>query len=93
MGRKSLHSCIDNPIHKQEFIKTLEETLPPFIARTAVEDKLGGIVSRKSLANADARGTGPEIAYSVGRKVVYTRESLLKWLAGNFAIQKLSSLE
>lgn len=86
-------SYADNPAHKQELIETLSGELPPFIARADVERHLGGIVTGKTLSNADARGEGPEVAYAVGRKVVYSRESLLQWLARNFTVQRLVTIK
>lgn len=79
----------DNPAHKQELLDALAGELPPFIARADVERHLGGMVSGKTLSNADARGEGPEVAYAVGRKIVYSREALLSWLSRNFSVQRL----
>lgn len=87
------HSFVDNPAHKQEFICALAGELPPFIARTDVDRLLGGIVSGKTLSNADARGEGPEVAYAVGRKVVYSREALLQWVSRNFSVQRLVAIK
>lgn len=86
-------SFVDNPVHKQELISALAGELPPFIARAQVEHHLGGMVSGKTLSNADARGEGPEVAYAVGRKVVYSREALLQWLSRNFSVQRLAALK
>ena len=60
------HTHGDNPDHKQELLDALAGELPPFIARADVERHLGGMVSGKTLSNADARGDGPEVAYAVG---------------------------
>lgn len=82
----------DNPEHKREFLEALGFELPLYIARSDVERLLGGIVTGKTLANADARGNGPEVAYVVGRKVVYTRTALLDWLAANFTVVRLANV-
>lgn len=82
----------DNPEHKREFLEALGFELPLYIARSDVERLLGGIVTGKTLANADARGNGPEVAYVVGRKVVYTRAALLDWLAANFTVVRLANV-
>lgn len=87
------HPHGDNPAHKQELLDALAGELPPFIARADVERHLGGMVSGKTLSNADARGDGPEVAYAVGRKIVYSRQALLDWLAANFAIVRLASVK
>ncbi len=83
----------DKAEHKQEFLEILAEGLPPMIARKDVERFLGGIVTRKTLANADARGEGPKIAYAVGRNVVYRRESLVEYVGDNFTVQRLENLK
>ena len=83
----------DNLAAKREFLDLLAGELPPVIARKDVERLLGGIVTRKTLANADARGAGPETAYAVGRNVVYRRESLLDWRGNNYAVQRLENFK
>lgn len=74
---------------EQEFVLTLESGLPPVIARKQVEHFLGGIVSRKALANADSRGEGPEDAYAVGKCIVYKTTSLLHWLVRQRPVRKI----
>lgn len=74
---------------EQEFVSTLESGLPPVIARKQVERFLGGMVSRKVLANADSRGEGPEESYAVGKCVVYKTRSLLHWLVRRRNVRKL----
>lgn len=81
----------NNPEHKQEFLRALSEALPPFIARAQVGNFLGGLITPKTLANADAKGIGPQIAWAVGAKIVYSREALVSWLGDNFPIQKIQS--
>lgn len=66
-------------------------SLPPIIARKDVEFFLGGLVTRKTLANADAKGEGPEVAWAVGRNVAYRTHSLLEWILRNFEIRRLVS--
>jgi hypothetical protein len=88
-GRRT--ASTDNAEHKRELLDILAGELPPVIARKDVERFLGGIVTRKTLANADARGDGPETTYAVGRNVVYRREALLEWLSRSFSIQRLVS--
>ena len=79
----------DNNQDKQAFLDALAAELPPFIARTEISSLLGGIVTGKTLSNADAKGEGPEVTYAIGRKIVYSREALINWLATHFAIQRL----
>lgn len=54
--------------------------LPPVIARKRVYDYLGGAVTSRALANADSRGNGPRVKFSVGRNVCYPTAYLLEWL-------------
>lgn len=82
----------NNSNDNQEFIELLSSTLPPVIARKEVGHFLGGIISRKTLANADARGEGPEGAYAVGKSIVYRTDSLLQWVKEKYAIKKQNSI-
>ncbi len=60
-------------------LDVLYQTLPAIIARTKIEELLGGIISRTYLQNLDSENRGPEKIY-IGRKVAYTREALITWL-------------
>jgi hypothetical protein len=91
MKKAPPQTMMDNPDDKREFLDLLAGELPPVIARKDVDRFLGGLVTRKTLANADARGEGPEVAYAVGRNVVYRREDLLEWLSRSFSVQRLIS--
>lgn len=78
---------------QQEFAEILSSGLPPMVARKSVEQFLGGVVSTKTLANADAKGEGPEVAYAVGRSIVYRREALVDWLMHNFDVRRLETMK
>ena len=82
----------DNPAHKRELLEILAAELPPVIARKAVERHLGGLVTTKTMANADAEGKGPKDPYAVGRNIVYRREALLEFIGNNFSVQRLETL-
>lgn len=56
------------------------DRLPPTMARTDAPRLLGGLVSSKTLANADSNGTGPQGRFKLGRKVGYQTHLLLAWL-------------
>lgn len=60
--------------------KNMIERLPVTMSRTEVPKLLGGIVSSKSLANADSLGVGPEGRFKIGRRVCYQTDQLLAWL-------------
>ena len=66
----------------------LLDRLPPLISRRDVPKLLGGIISAKSLANADSRGEGPEARICLGRRVAYPTISLLEWLVKKRRIKK-----
>ena len=74
---------------EREFIDTISEGLPPIIARDRIEKLTGGLCSRKTLANYDAKGMGPEVAFSVGRRVAYKRDSFLQRLIKAMPVRKL----
>lgn len=73
----------------EEFRQLLLNRLPPVVARKDVERQLGGVVSMKTLANADSSGKGPLGAYVVGRSVVYPAESLVRWIIESFGVVRL----
>ena len=63
-----------------EIIDKLRKSLPPVFSRKVAEAKLGGIISRRTLANLDSKRKGPRRKY-LSNTVVYDRESFLGWLA------------
>lgn len=78
---------------EQAFVQCLREGLPPFMAREKVEDYLGGAITGKTLANYESRGKGPEVAYRVGRKIMYETGSLLAWLVETQSVTRLKNLK
>jgi len=77
----------------QEFMELLSGSLPPVIAREEVAQRLGGIIAKQTLANADARGIGPEVVYRVGRKVAYRTDSLLSWIVARYGVRRIANLK
>lgn len=77
----------------KEFAQTLCAALPPVIARSDVDRQLGGIIMPQTLANADASGKGPEIAYRVGKKVVYRTDSLVAWIVDSLGVSRIANLK
>lgn len=61
-------------------LQSLADRLPPVVARTDVPRLFGGVISSKTLANEDSKGTGPDGRFRLGRKVGYHTISLLAWL-------------
>ena len=76
---------------EMEFIQSIVDELPPIIARKKVEKYLGGIIATQTLSNADSCGEGPEVAYRIGRSVVYTTKTLLIWIVQHFGVEKLAT--
>lgn len=76
---------------EEEFRQLLLEKLPPVIARKDVERQIGGIITMKTLANADSSGTGPLGAYLVGRSVVYPTEALVRWIIDHMGVDRLKA--
>ena len=74
---------------EDEFRKVMLAKLPPIIARKDIGRQLGGLVSAKTLANADSAGTGPLGAYQVGRVIVYPTEALINWLIETMGVSRL----
>jgi len=54
----------------------------PLVSRDqATLDKFsGGLLNARTLANADSLGVGPKGKIVMGRKVAYTKESLVEWM-------------
>lgn len=78
---------------EQEFVSTLAADLPPVIARKKIDHFLGGAVAPKTLSNADESGDGPEVAYKVGRSIVYRTDSLLTWMVLRLGVQRLRNVK
>lgn len=62
------------------FFSHLSEQLPPVFDRKTISNKLGSILSVKTLSNADSNGTGPKIKIKLGKRVVYERDDFIEWL-------------
>lgn len=75
---------------EEEFRQLLLTKLPPIIARKDVERHLGGMITPKTLANADSSGSGPMGTFQVGRSIVYPTESLVNWLISTMGVSRLN---
>lgn len=67
--------------------------LPPVISRKRLDWFLGGIVSRKHIANMDSAGDGPADRIMVGRETVYPTRPLLIWLAERRGFKRLTGIK
>jgi len=64
----------------RDALSELAERWPSaIVARTAVDRFTGGLISSKSLANADSAGEGPP-RLKIGGKVAYRAVDLVSWL-------------
>lgn len=77
---------------EREFIDALLPKLPPVVIRKAVPEVLGQMVAIQTLSNADSAGQGPEVAWRVGRHVVYRTDSLLCWIIRRFGVSRIINI-
>lgn len=67
--------------------KLTQSWISPYVSRTEVSKFSGGIVSPKTLANADSEGNGPQNKYYFGkRKVFYPKIDLANWIAARVTL-------
>lgn len=66
--------------------------LPPVLSRKRLDWFLGGIVSRKHIANLDSAGEGPTGRFLVGRETMYETRQLLQWLAETRGLKRLTGI-
>lgn len=64
------------------FLDQLSMELPVFFTRKQACEKLGGLLSPRTLANLDSMGLGCPEKKMIGGKIVYPRIEFLKWLDG-----------
>jgi len=70
------------PIKKPDLSHLAERWPSPLIARSAVKNFTGGLLSEKYLANLDSQGKGPAGRVKIGRKIAYNVSQLISWLEG-----------
>lgn len=62
------------------FFDALEQELPPVFTREVASKCMGGLLTPKTMSNADAMGYGPPVRVKLGKKVGYERKSFMCWL-------------
>lgn len=78
---------------EHQWIEDWLPRLPMRVAREAVYEVTAGLISPKTLANADNAGTGPAVRYAFGRKkVVYEMRDLLEWFVRKHGLMCLRDL-
>lgn len=79
-----------------EEVAWIEEWLPSLpkrVAREAVYEFTAGLISPKTLSNADNAGSGPPVRYAFGRKkIVYEMRDVLEWFVRKHGLIVLRDL-
>ena len=73
---------------QNEFSELARKWPAPIVARSEVGRFSGGLLNPRTLANHDSAGTGPVGKISMGRKIAYTVDSLVEWMAQRARGQK-----
>ncbi len=63
------------------------DALPPLASRVQIQQATGGLISARTLANRDARGTGIPGKTTMFNKVCYPRENVIPWMKANVKYQ------
>ncbi len=71
---------IANLYGTDRFFDALEKELPPVFTRDVASKCMGGLLTPKTMSNADALGTGPSVRVRLGKKIAYERASFMHWL-------------
>ena len=70
-----------------DFKRLAEKWPSQVVARSEVRLFTGGIISSKSLANAESLGTGPQ-SHRYGKKVFYDIDDLVTWLQARQGVNR-----
>ncbi len=73
---------MQDAIKKPDLTSMADNWPSPYVARQAIRDFSGGILTSKYMANIDSRGEGPAGRLRVGRKIAYPVDSLISWMEG-----------
>ena len=65
----------------QHFFELKKSWPSSLVARDQVGKFSGGVISSKYIANLDCRGIGPAERIRIGRKICYSVDSLVEFLA------------
>lgn len=77
---------------QRRFIDSLEQKLPPVMARDRLDELLGGIISPSTVKGYDLKGKGPQ-SFRVGRGVAYPTRPFLVWLATFYKVTPIQGLD
>lgn len=65
---------------KVRVLASLQQKLPPIVARGDADRLTGGLVSQKTLAIHDSEGKGPRVRLAFKGKVAYPSDYFLEYL-------------
>ncbi len=74
---------------ERELFNLMRKSLPDAIGRAEVGTLLPGVIKPQTLAHADSAGVGPENSWKLGRKVIYSTDSLLLWLVSKKGVARM----
>jgi len=69
-----------NVQNKPDFSQIIKNNPSGYILRTNLSEKTGGLLHGRTMANLDSTGEGIPGRISIGRKVAYPVESVIKFL-------------
>ena len=65
----------------EQIFQKLKENWPsPIVARHEVGNFSGGLLNPRTMANCDSLGTGVPGKITIGRRVAYSVDDLIKWM-------------
>ena len=74
------HTNITSLYGTDRFFDAIEKELPPVFTRDVASKCMGGLLTPKTMSNADALGTGPSVRVRLGKKIASERASFMHWL-------------
>jgi len=66
---------------KPDFSSLSRDWRSPYVTRDRIFEFTCGLINPRTLANRDAKGTGPKNKIRVGRKVAYEITELIQWIS------------
>ena len=71
---------------KPDFTQIIKNNPSGYILRTKLSEKTGGLLHGRTMANLDSLGGGIQGRISIGRKVAYPTESVVKYLQSKVSV-------
>jgi len=75
-----------NKQNKPNFSQIIKSNPSGYILRTNLSEKTGGLLHGRTMANLDSMGEGIPGRISIGRKVAYPVESVVKYLQAKVTV-------